>query len=70
MRGKTWIVWVLVALLVLSACQQPSTVVPTQPAAPSPAAPTAAPAPSPTSPPQPVTLKVMIVDYVKDKTDK
>ncbi|HXF68845.1 MAG TPA: extracellular solute-binding protein [Thermoflexus sp.] len=60
----------LALVFALSACAQPAAPTPTTaPPAPTPTPPTA-PAPTPTPEAKPVTLRVMIVDYVKDKTDK
>jgi multiple sugar transport system substrate-binding protein len=70
MRSKVWILATVASALaiLLSACAKP-TPAPTQPPAPQPTQP---PAPQPTQPPaaEKVTIQVMVVDYIPDKTDK
>ncbi len=69
MRSKVWILVAAVSALavLLSACKPTPTA--TQPPAPQPTQP---PAPQPTQPPaaEKVTIQVMVVDYIPDKTDK
>lgn len=69
MRSKVWILVAVVSALavLLSACKPTPTA--TQPPAPQPTQP---PAPQPTQPPaaEKVTIQVMVVDYIPDKTDK
>jgi len=70
MRSKVWIIATVVSALavLLSACARPTPTA-TQPPAPQPTQP---PAPQPTQPPaaEKVTIQVMVVDYIPDKTDK
>jgi len=70
MRSKVWILATVVSALavLLSACARPTPTA-TQPPAPQPTQP---PAPQPTQPPaaEKVTIQVMVVDYIPDKTDK